>query len=155
MAADDDPELAAALAMSMGDGDGDSDAALASKLVAACGLLEAQPAEARATATKTLKKLVENLVAAPDNPKFRRVRVSNAKIQQAVLGVPGGEEFLRALGFKDSEASAEGVRRPRRKRRRLRTRCANLSTARSPTRRASALRTSLRAWSSTSSATRT
>jgi hypothetical protein len=105
--ADDDPELAAALAMSMGDGDGDSDAALASKLVAACGLLEAQPAEARATATKTLKKLVENLVAAPDNPKFRRVRVSNAKIQQAVLGVPGGEEFLRALGFKDSAASAE------------------------------------------------
>jgi hypothetical protein len=102
---DEDHELAAALAMSVGVDR--EDATLASSLAAACELLEAQPDDARATAIRTLKKLVENLAAAPENPKFRRVRVSNAKIQQAVLSVPGGESFLRALGFEDSSATEE------------------------------------------------
>lgn len=35
------------------------------------------------------------------------MRVTNVKIQKAVLGVPGGEAFLRALGFKDSDATEE------------------------------------------------
>ena len=50
-------------------------------------------------AARTLATLVGNLMQAPGNPKFRRVRVTNAKIQQQLLGVPGGEDFLRALGF--------------------------------------------------------
>ena len=102
---EENAELAAALAMSVGVDL--EDAALVGSLAAACELLEAQPVDSRATAIKTLKKLVDNVVEAPENPKYRRVRVSNAKIQQAVLGVPGGEAFLRALGFKDSEATAE------------------------------------------------
>ena len=100
---DDDAELAAALAMSMGEEPAAADGGLA----AAAAQLAEQPAAARATAAKTLAKLVENLVGAPQNPKFRRVRVGNAKIQAAVLGVPGGEAFLRSLGFADSAATAE------------------------------------------------
>ena len=112
--ADEDAELAAALVMSMDEGDGltataaDALEFLASALATACRKLEAQPPQVKQTAIKTLKKLVENLIDAPDNPKFRRVRVSNAKIQAAVLGVPGGDDFLRALGFADSAASDDG-----------------------------------------------
>eukprot|EP01050_Picozoa_sp_SAG11_P019307 SAG11_NODE_3054_length_2725_cov_4.495811_4_plen_195_part_00 len=114
--ATEDEELAAALAMSMdedsgaasGGGGGSTEEAMASALGGACRELElAQPPERRATAIKTLRKLVDNLIAAPENPKFRRLRVSNAKIQAAVLGVGGGEPFLRALGFTESSATDE------------------------------------------------
>ena len=63
--------------------------------------------EGGAGAAKTLATLVKNLVAAPDNPKYRRVRTTNPKVRAALLDVPGGEDFLRVLGFAPSLASDE------------------------------------------------
>jgi thiol-disulfide isomerase/thioredoxin len=63
--------------------------------------------EGGAGAAKTLATLVKNLVAAPDNRKYRRVRTTNPKVRAALLDVPGGEDFLRVLGFAPSLASDE------------------------------------------------
>ncbi len=75
------------------------------ELAAAAAVLAST--EGGATAARTLTTLIENLVAAPDNPKFRRVRVSNTKIRSSLLDVPGGEAFLLALGFAPSVATDE------------------------------------------------
>ena len=64
-------------------------------------------AEGGAGAAKTLVTLIKNLVATPGNAKFRRVRVTNPKIRSALLDVPGGEDFLRVLGFAPSAATDE------------------------------------------------
>lgn len=75
------------------------------ELAAAVAVLTS--AEGGATAARTLTTLIKNLIEAPDNPKFRRVRVSNPKIRSSLLDVPGGEAFLLVLGFAPSAATDE------------------------------------------------
>ena len=48
---------------------------------------------------KTLLVFVRNVLKDPSNPKFRRIRATNAKIVERVLSPSGGREFLDALGF--------------------------------------------------------
>ena len=51
-------------------------------------------AEGGANAVKTLSTLIKNLIANPDNPKFRRVRVSNPKIRASLLDVRTRPTYL-------------------------------------------------------------
>lgn len=65
---------------------------------AAGDLLESDPPPTDAT-LDTLLKLLRNVKADPANQKFRRVRLGNPKVQQAVVAVKGGLELLHAVGF--------------------------------------------------------
>ena len=51
------------------------------------------------TAAEVLGRLLSNITAAPADPKFRRLRLSNPRIQAAVVDVSGGVELLLACGF--------------------------------------------------------
>lgn len=42
-----------------------------------------------------LQKLLRNILAAPGEAKYRRLRLSNKRIQEAVVDVSGGVELLQ------------------------------------------------------------
>ncbi|KAK9115141.1 hypothetical protein Syun_021938 [Stephania yunnanensis] len=44
-------------------------------------------------------KLLRNIVREPENSKFRRIRLSNPKIREAIGEVVGGVELLECVGF--------------------------------------------------------
>jgi len=56
------------------------------------------------SAVETLTTLVQNMLREPQNDKFRRVRATNETFKARLLSVKGGEEFLKALGFRDQTA---------------------------------------------------
>ncbi len=51
-------------------------------------------------AIELLLKLANNIIANPDEPKYRQFRSNNPKIRQGVLRCPGGQDVLLALGFR-------------------------------------------------------
>ncbi|KAK1315186.1 hypothetical protein QJS10_CPA06g02222 [Acorus calamus] len=52
-------------------------------------------------------KLLRNIVREPENSKFRRIRMGNPKIKEAVGDVAGGVEMLERLGFGLREEEGE------------------------------------------------
>ncbi|WJX54347.1 hypothetical protein P8452_40242 [Trifolium repens] len=52
-------------------------------------------------------KLLRNIVKEPENVKFRKIRLSNPKIKEAVAEVNGGIELLSFLGFELREENGE------------------------------------------------
>ncbi|XP_058732518.1 plant UBX domain-containing protein 2-like [Vicia villosa] len=52
-------------------------------------------------------KLLRNIVREPENVKFRKIRLSNPKIKEAVAEVNGGVELLGFLGFELKEENGE------------------------------------------------
>ncbi|ESQ33151.1 hypothetical protein EUTSA_v10004151mg [Eutrema salsugineum] len=54
-----------------------------------------------------LLRLLKNIVKEPENGKFRRVRMSNAKIKEAIGDVAGGVELLELVGFELKEENEE------------------------------------------------
>ncbi|KAM7271052.1 hypothetical protein ACFE04_030266 [Oxalis oulophora] len=52
-------------------------------------------------------RLFGNIVKEPDNAKFRKIRMSNPKIREAIGDVPGGVELLEFVGFELKEESGE------------------------------------------------
>ena len=42
-----------------------------------------------------LQKLLRNILTAPNEAKYRRLRLSNKRIQEAVVDVSGGVELLQ------------------------------------------------------------
>ncbi|OIV93426.1 hypothetical protein TanjilG_13111 [Lupinus angustifolius] len=52
-------------------------------------------------------KLLRNIVREPENAKFRRIRMSNPKIKEAVGEVMGGVELLSFVGFEIREENGE------------------------------------------------
>jgi len=56
---------------------------------------------------------VSNILSHPSEPKYRRLRLTNAALQQKLLGRSGGEALLRGLGFvrQQGEQGAELVLR--------------------------------------------
>ncbi|PIA26626.1 hypothetical protein AQUCO_09100056v1 [Aquilegia coerulea] len=52
-------------------------------------------------------KLFKNIIKEPENPKFRRIRLSNPKIREAVVEVAGGIELLECVGFSLQEETGE------------------------------------------------
>ncbi|KAK9276904.1 hypothetical protein L1049_006441 [Liquidambar formosana] len=52
-------------------------------------------------------KLLHNIVREPENAKFRRIRMGNPKIREAVAEVAGGVELLECVGFELIEEGGE------------------------------------------------
>ncbi|KAM4108926.1 hypothetical protein ACB094_03G082200 [Castanea mollissima] len=52
-------------------------------------------------------KLLRNIVREPENAKFRRIRMSNPKIREAIGEVAGGVELLEFVGFELKEEDGE------------------------------------------------
>lgn len=52
-------------------------------------------------------KLLKNIAKEPNNEKFRRIRMSNPKIKEAIGGTPGGVELLECVGFRLLEYGGE------------------------------------------------
>lgn len=50
---------------------------------------------------ETLAKYIENIVSQPDEPKFRKIRLSNRIFCDRVRCVEGGYEFLVGAGFRE------------------------------------------------------
>ncbi len=56
-------------------------------------------------AFQTLQKIVGNIVAMPDNPKYRGIKLDNPAIQDRIGRFPEALEFLRIAGFVESKDS--------------------------------------------------
>ena len=46
-----------------------------------------------------MQKMVANIAKAPAEAKYRQLRLSNPKVAQALVFVPGARQFLRAIGW--------------------------------------------------------
>lgn len=68
--------------------------------------------EKRQMASETLQKYVQNLIEHPEEPKYRRIRMSNKAFQERILPVKGGLEFLLACGFKEKLEEAGDISAP-------------------------------------------
>jgi len=58
-------------------------------------------------AARTCAKFVNNALAHPDEPKYRRVRIGNRAVQERLAHVEGGLDVLRAFGFEDQTVEGE------------------------------------------------
>ena len=58
---------------------------------------------------ETMGRILGNLVKEPGNPKYRRLKMSNAKIAFAVGGDSFGKELLVALGFTARDEPEHGL----------------------------------------------
>ncbi|CAK9098646.1 Crustacean calcium-binding protein 23 (CCBP-23) [Durusdinium trenchii] len=54
-------------------------------------------------AIKTLSKMVGNLIAQPDEPKFKQINLKNEAFKKRVASLIGGVQFLKACGFTKNE----------------------------------------------------
>ncbi|GMH26265.1 hypothetical protein Nepgr_028108 [Nepenthes gracilis] len=54
-----------------------------------------------------LHRLLRNIIGEPENGKFRRIRMSNPKIKEAIGEVVGGIELLECIGFELKEEEGE------------------------------------------------
>ncbi|KAI3733798.1 hypothetical protein L6452_13254 [Arctium lappa] len=52
-------------------------------------------------------KLLKNIIKEPDNVKFRRIRLGNPKIKEAIADVAGGLDLLECVGFELKEEGGE------------------------------------------------
>lgn len=68
-------------------------------LVGALEALHQVPWEKKEPAVATLLKILQNTAKDPSNPKFRRLKTTNAVLQAKVFAVPGCAELLMASGF--------------------------------------------------------
>ncbi|KAJ0240499.1 Plant UBX domain-containing protein 2 [Hirschfeldia incana] len=66
--------------------------------------LSGKPTE---SSVDVLLRLLKNVVKEPENGKFRKVRMSNAKIKEAIGDVAGGVEILELVGFELKEENGE------------------------------------------------
>eukprot|EP00743_Colponemidia_sp_Colp-15_P000969 GILK01001069.1.p1 GENE.GILK01001069.1~~GILK01001069.1.p1 ORF type:complete len:247 (-),score=41.99 GILK01001069.1:366-1043(-) len=63
--------------------------------------LSLNPYEIEEPALAILLKLISNVIANPDEAKFRAIKKSNPALHAKVLSVHGGSEFLMRVGFRD------------------------------------------------------
>ncbi|XP_030529156.1 plant UBX domain-containing protein 2 [Rhodamnia argentea] len=81
------------------------DAEERSELEACVGtFVSAKPPE---SSVDVLLKLFRNIAREPENAKFRRIRLSNPKIKEAIGDVAGGVELLEFVGFELKEEGGE------------------------------------------------
>lgn len=52
-------------------------------------------------------KLLKNIVKEPENVKFRKIRLGNPKIKEAIADVAGGLDLLECVGFELKEENGE------------------------------------------------
>ncbi|KAL3644723.1 hypothetical protein CASFOL_009903 [Castilleja foliolosa] len=56
---------------------------------------------------EVILRLLKNVVKEPENAKFRKMRMGNPKIKEAIGDVPGGIELLECVGFELKEEGGE------------------------------------------------
>ncbi|XP_073287725.1 plant UBX domain-containing protein 2-like [Primulina huaijiensis] len=56
---------------------------------------------------EVVMRLFKNVVVDPQNAKFRKIRLGNPKIKEAIGDVPGGIELLECIGFELKEEGEE------------------------------------------------
>ena len=78
---------------------------------AVAALLSADKSRVRA-ALETLQKIIGNVLGAPNEPKFRSIKVDNKAIQEKVLRCPGGRALLLSAGFEEVDVGM--IARPER-----------------------------------------
>ncbi|GAV66669.1 UBX domain-containing protein/PUB domain-containing protein [Cephalotus follicularis] len=85
---------------------GDDNEVLASGKLEACvgAFVSAKPPEG---SLEVVLRLLRNIVRDPENVKFRKLRMSNQKIREAVSEVAGGVELLEFVGFELREEGGE------------------------------------------------
>ena len=54
-----------------------------------------------------LGKYADNILANPDDPKYRRIKLSNKTFAEKVKGVPGAVGVLKTAGFEDRTEETE------------------------------------------------
>ena len=59
-----------------------------------------------------LGKLVRNVAVNPSDAKYRKLRLSNAKVQEAVGDTPGALNALLAMGWQRDEAEPDSLTFP-------------------------------------------
>lgn len=57
------------------------------------------------SACQVLIRLLSNIIQSPEDPKYRRLRLTNSKVKAAVVDADGALELLLACGFEMSEES--------------------------------------------------
>lgn len=65
--------------------------------------MKKNPDERKTTGFQTLQKIVGNVVAMPENPKFRSINLDNPAIQDRIGRFPEAIEFLRTAGFEQQD----------------------------------------------------
>ncbi|KAH7679776.1 UBX domain-containing protein 6 [Dioscorea alata] len=82
------------------------DSCLSNSAVTACvsSFISGKPGK---ESVEIVLKLLRNVVREPENDKFRRIRMGNPKIKQAVGDVKGGLELLECVGFQIAEDGGE------------------------------------------------
>ncbi|KAI0516294.1 hypothetical protein KFK09_008966 [Dendrobium nobile] len=68
------------------------------------GFLSGEPAEA---SVEIVVKLLRNLTREPGNEKFRKIRMGNPRIKEAIGDAVGGLELLECVGFRIQEEDGE------------------------------------------------
>lgn len=66
-------------------------------------VLENNSADAARTALTTVLTMVNNVLRAPDEAKFRSIKLTNATVRSKVASADGAVELLGSLGFNESE----------------------------------------------------
>ena len=66
-------------------------------------LLRGNTEEVRREAGDILVKLLSNIVAEPNNTKYRQVKLANKKIEEKLLPASGAFEILFSVGFEEAE----------------------------------------------------
>lgn len=69
--------------------------------------LSQQEPGALLAALEIADKLCGNILSNPSEPKYLRFRANNPSISKKLLGLPGGIDLLRALGFKTTVCEFE------------------------------------------------
>ena len=72
---------------------------MADPLHAAIAKLRSEAPSAFTAAVETAIKLLQNVISHQDDPKYRRVRLTNAKLEKVLFSQPGGRDLLVAVGF--------------------------------------------------------
>lgn len=92
------------LRVESGDAVANSNLELRSEIAARIGVfMSGEPSEA---SVEVVLKLLKNIGKEPENGKFRRIRMGNPKIKEA-LGTAGGVEVLEGVGFRLQEEGGE------------------------------------------------
>ena len=65
-------------------------------------MLTAKPRQVRDACVTTVLKYIDNILAHPDDPKYRRIKTSNKVFSSRVAPVPGALPFFAAIGFEET-----------------------------------------------------
>jgi hypothetical protein len=71
--------------------------------------LRALPLDKANESLEIMEKLTRNVVSCPGDEKFRKIKLTNKKINDTITAVPGAVPVLREMGWKDSSSDGEPV----------------------------------------------